>query len=56
MKGAECFVSLQTIVVVTEECNVMVNSDELIRATEYLKLLLYCTLFLQTYKDSIENL
>jgi hypothetical protein len=39
MKGAECFVPLQTIVVVvTEECNVMVNSDELIRATEYLKL------------------
>jgi hypothetical protein len=38
MTRTECFLSLQTVVVVTEECNVMVNSDELIRAAEYLKL------------------
>jgi hypothetical protein len=36
MKGTEYFVSLQTSVVITEECNVMVNSEELIGTTEYL--------------------
>jgi hypothetical protein len=38
IKGTEYFVSLQTSVVITEECNVMVNSDELIGTTEYLSL------------------
>jgi hypothetical protein len=36
MKGTACFVSLQTSVVITEECDVMGNSDELIGTTEYL--------------------
>jgi hypothetical protein len=36
--GTEYFVSLQTCVVITEERNVMVNSDELISTTEYLTL------------------
>jgi hypothetical protein len=38
MKGTEYFVSLQTGVVITDECNVMVNSEELIGTTEYLTL------------------
>ena len=38
MKGTEYFVSLQANVLVTEECNVMVNSEELIGTTEYLTL------------------
>ena len=38
MKGPESFLSLQTSVVLTEEYNVMVNSKELIDATEYLTL------------------
>jgi hypothetical protein len=38
VKGTEYFVSLQTSVVITEECNVMVNSEELIGTTEYLTL------------------
>jgi hypothetical protein len=38
MKGTEYFVSLQTNVVITEEYNVVVNSDELIGTTEYLTL------------------
>jgi hypothetical protein len=38
MEGTEYFVSLQTSVVITEECNGMLNSDELIGATEYLTL------------------
>jgi hypothetical protein len=38
MKGTEYFVSLQTNVVITEEYNIMVNSEELIGTTEYLTL------------------
>jgi hypothetical protein len=38
MKGTKYFVSLWTSVVVTEECNVMVNSEELIATTEYVTL------------------
>jgi hypothetical protein len=38
MKATEYFVSLQTSVVITEEYNVMVNSEELIGSTEYLTL------------------
>jgi len=38
MKGTEYFVSLQTGVVVTEEYNVMVNSEKLIGTTENLTL------------------
>jgi len=38
IKGTEHFVSLQTIVVITEEYNVMVNSEELIGTGEYLTL------------------
>jgi hypothetical protein len=38
MKGSEYFVSLQKSVVITEEYNVMVNSEELIGITEYLTL------------------
>jgi len=37
MKGTEYFVSLQTSVVITEDCNAMVNSGELIGAIEYLR-------------------
>jgi hypothetical protein len=36
MTGTEYFVSLYTSVVITEEYNVMVNSEELIGTTEYL--------------------
>jgi hypothetical protein len=36
MKGTEYFVSLQTSIVIAEEYNVMVNSEELIYTTEYL--------------------
>ena len=36
MKGTECFVLLQTSVVITEEYNIMVNSDKLICTTEHL--------------------
>jgi hypothetical protein len=36
MKGTEYFVSLETSVVISEENNVMVNSQELIGTTEYL--------------------
>jgi hypothetical protein len=38
MKGIEYFVSLYTCVVITEQYNVMVNSEELICTTEYLTL------------------
>jgi hypothetical protein len=38
MKGTECFVSLQMGVVITENYNFMVNSDELIGTAEYLTL------------------
>jgi hypothetical protein len=38
VKGTEYFVSLETNVVITEECNVTVNSEELIGTTEYLAL------------------
>jgi hypothetical protein len=38
MKGAEYFVSLYASVVITEQNNVMVNSEELIGTTEYLTL------------------
>jgi len=36
MKGTEYFVSLQTGVVLTEEYNIMVKTEELIGTTEYL--------------------
>jgi hypothetical protein len=42
MKGTECFVSLETSVVITAECTVMVNSDELNGTTEYLTLQARC--------------
>ena len=38
MKETEYFVSLSTIVFLTEECNVMVNSEELIGTAEYLSI------------------
>jgi hypothetical protein len=38
MNGTEYFVSLKTSVVITEKCDVMVNSEELIGTTEYLTL------------------
>jgi hypothetical protein len=38
MRGTEYFVSLETGVVITEECNVLINSEELIDTTEYLTL------------------
>ena len=38
MKGTEYFVSVYTSVVINDEYIVMVNSDELIRATQYLTL------------------
>jgi hypothetical protein len=38
MKGTEYFVSLEAIVVITEEYSVMLNSEELIGTTEYLAL------------------
>ena len=38
MKGAEYFVSLYTSVVITEDYNVTVNSEELIGSTEHLTL------------------
>jgi hypothetical protein len=34
VKGTEYFVSLETSVLLNEECNVMVNSEELIGTTE----------------------
>jgi hypothetical protein len=44
MKGTERFMSLQTSVVLTEECNVMVNREELlvIGTTEYLSVYTTC--------------
>jgi hypothetical protein len=42
MKGTEYFVSLQTNVVITEECNVIASSEELIGTTEYLTLCARC--------------
>jgi hypothetical protein len=36
IKGVKSFMSLQTSVFITEECNVMVNIDDLIGTTEYL--------------------
>jgi hypothetical protein len=38
MKGTEYFVSLKMSVVISEECNVMINNEELIGTTEYLTL------------------
>jgi hypothetical protein len=38
LKGTEYFLSLLTSVVITEECNVMVNNQELIGTAEYLTL------------------
>jgi hypothetical protein len=52
MKGTERFVLLQTNVVLIEECNVMVNSEELIGATENL---LVCTTCHVTGFDCISN-
>jgi hypothetical protein len=37
MKGTEYFVSLHTGIVITEEYIVMVNGEELIGITDYLK-------------------
>jgi hypothetical protein len=42
MKGTKYFVSLKTSVVITEEHNVMVNSEELTGSTEYLTLCTRC--------------
>jgi hypothetical protein len=42
MKGAEYFVSLQTSVVLTKECDVTINSEKLIGTTEYLTLQTVC--------------
>jgi hypothetical protein len=42
IKGTEYFVSLQTSIVITEDCNVMVNMEELIGTTEYLTLYMGC--------------
>jgi hypothetical protein len=42
MKGTEHFVSLYTNVDLTEECNVMINSEELIGTIEYLTLQTKC--------------
>jgi hypothetical protein len=42
MKGTEYFVSLYTSVVITEEYNVMVNSEELIGTTECMALKKRC--------------
>jgi hypothetical protein len=44
MKEAEYFVSLQTSVVIKEECDVTVNSGELIGTAEYLTLYASCRL------------
>jgi hypothetical protein len=52
MKGTEGFVSLQKSVILTEECNVMVNSEELNGATEYLTV--YTTCHVTGY-DSVSN-
>jgi hypothetical protein len=42
VKRTEYFVSLQTSVVLSEECNFMVNSEELLGTTEYLTLWTRC--------------
>ena len=42
MKGTEYFVSSLTSVVITEEYNIIVNSDELVGTTEYLTLQARC--------------
>jgi hypothetical protein len=44
MKETEYFMSLQTSVVITEEYNVMVNSEELIGITEHVTLYKRCRL------------
>jgi hypothetical protein len=44
MKGTEYLVSLQTSVVITEEYNVTVNSEELIGTTEHVTLYTRCRL------------
>jgi len=49
MKGTEYFVSLQTDVVLTEECTVMVNIEELIRTTQYLTLYSRCRIYRSCY-------
>jgi hypothetical protein len=41
-KGTEYFVLLQMSVVITEEYNVMVNSEELIGSTEHVTLCTRC--------------
>jgi hypothetical protein len=38
MKGIEYFVSIKTSIIVTEEFNITVNSEELIGTTEHLTL------------------
>jgi hypothetical protein len=42
MKATEYFVPLETIVVLTEEYNIVVNSEELIGTTGYLTLYTRC--------------
>jgi hypothetical protein len=49
MKEAEYFVLLQMSVVITEVCNVMVDSEELIGTTEYLTLCIGSTEDLRLY-------
>jgi len=50
MKGMEYPVSLQTRVVITEEYNIMVNSQELICTTECLTLYTICRINRYSYK------
>jgi hypothetical protein len=42
MKGTEYFVSLEASVVITEEYNVMVNSEEVISTMEHVVLWAMC--------------
>ena len=50
MKGTEYSVSLQMSIVITDEYNVMVNSEELIGTTEYLTLWTRCRINRCRYK------
>jgi hypothetical protein len=43
MKGTEYFVLLQMSAVITKECNVIINSEELIGTPEYLILQKRCS-------------
>jgi hypothetical protein len=53
MKGTEYFVSLQTSVVITEQHNVMVNSEELIGTTEYLAVYERCPVNTRRYNHGV---